>query len=645
MISSFKPLARYNLRCAPLFLIAVYATAMYAQVVPTDPLSGVWGAEVRFGVPVQGDLTLDGRSPVWRASIGGFQVPTETKGKEVRFTLPDNSAEFRGIRDSSSNVIHGEWVQQGGLIVDSQYASPVELRAIAPLVWRGTVVPLEQRVSVYLFISTKDGKTIATVSNPEGNYFRRRIYNVKRDLAKVSLQANGQTVQGTWDEKNGTLSIPLVNWLPPFQFTHRTQDNALGFYPRTPSDTRAWTYREPVADGDGWRTASMREEDLEQAPIAELIHRILAADPTSTSLKIQSLLIARHGRLVLEEYFYGFDEERVHDMRSAGKTFAPVLVGLAMQHRAQLTPQTPLYPLFKQYSSFANWEDRKAKMTLRDVMTMTAGNACDDNNDDSPGNEDKMQSDEKQKDWYKYSLDLPMLKDPGGEDAIYCSGDLNLVGGAVAASTHRWLPQFFEETLARPLQFGRYYLNLMPDGQAYMGGGAYLRPRDQLKLGQLYLDHGVWNGRRIISQPWVDESTSIHSHFDQKFSLGQEHNYGYGWHIHDLKGVGKSYRAFSAEGNGGQFVIVVPALDLVIGITGGSYGEFNQWYRWELELVPQFILPAANSAHSSSVQNHDQGDCIRWPSSFRCAAGCHSGRPGFSWTWGGDDHPVADTAV
>lgn len=226
-------------------------------------------------------------------------------------------------------------------------------------------------------------------------------------------------------------------------------------------------------------------------------------------------------------------------------------------------------------------------------MTMTAGNACDDNNDDSPGNEDRMQSDEKQKDWYKYSLDLPMVKEPGGEDAIYCSGDLNLVGGTVAAVTHRWLPEFFEESLAGPLQFGRYYLNLMPDGQAYMGGGAYLRPRDQLKLGQLYLNGGVWHGKRIISKSWVNESTSVHSHFDPKFSLGQKHEYGYGWHIHDLKSGANTYRVFAAEGNGGQFVIVVPDLDLVVGITGGSYGEFDQWYRWELELVPQFIIPAA----------------------------------------------------
>jgi len=584
------------------FVLALTAASIPSSIVSQtgglDPLTGVWGAEVRFGMPVQGELTLDGRENVWRASIAGFRVAVETHGGDIWFQLPGNIAEFRGRRDTASNTVRGEWIQQGGEILDPQYASPIEFHSIAPAVWRGTVVPLDQRISVYVFISSKEGKMTATISNPEANFFRRRVYTVARDGARVYLEANGKKMEGTLDEKAGTLSLQLVNWLPRFQFNHRTANDAVGFYPRTPSDSNAWSYRKPLPDNDGWATASMQAEGLDEAPIAELVNRILSADPAGTSLKIQSLLIARHGHLVLEEYFYGFDEDRVHDMRSAGKTFAPVLVGLAKQYGAKLTPQTPIYPLFAQYSSFANWDSRKQKIVLRDIMTMTAGNACDDNNDDSPGNEDRMQGDEQQRDWYKYSLDLPMLKEPGGEDAVYCSADLNLVGGAVAAATHRWVPQFFEESLARPLQFGRYYLNLMPDGQAYMGGGAYLRPRDQLKLGQLYLAGGVWNGKRIVSKEWVNESTSVHSRFAATYSLGQEHEYGYGWHIHHLKSGVKTYRVFAAEGNGGQFVIVVPDLDLVVGITGGSYGEFDQWYRWELELVPQFIIPAAISASS-----------------------------------------------
>ena len=537
---------------APRYILALAAVftppAVYSQAGAVDPVDGIWGAEVRFGMPVEGELTLDGREGMWRASIAGFQVAVEKNGNEISFRLPDNIAEFRGLRNAATNSIRGEWIQQGGPILDPQYASPIELHSIAPSVWRGKVVPLDQRVSVYICISSRDGKRTASVSNPEANFFRRRVYVVTREGARVSFEANGAKIEGTLDEKAGTLSLQLVNWLPGFQFTHRTVQNAVGFFPRTPFDGAAWSYREPLPEGDGWPTGSMKAVGLDQAPIVELVNRIFKADPEGTSLKIQSLLIARHGRPVLEEYFYGFDRDRVHDMRSASKTFAPVLAGLAKQHGANLAPQTPLYPLFRQYSSFAGWDARKQKVTLRDIMTMTAGNACDDNNDDSPGNEDRMQA-SAQRDWYRYSLDLPMVKEPGGEDAIYCSADLNLVGGAVAAATHRWIPDFFEESLARPLQFERYYLNLMPDGQAYMGGGAYLRPRDQLKLGQLYLAGGLWNGKRIVDKAWVAQSTSVHSRFPAAYSLGQKHEYGYGWHIHDLRSGAKTYRVFAADGH------------------------------------------------------------------------------------------------
>jgi CubicO group peptidase (beta-lactamase class C family) len=126
-----------------------------------------------------------------------------------------------------------------------------------------------------------------------------------------------------------------------------------------------------------------------------------------------------------------------------------------------------------------------------------------------------------------------------------------------------------------------------------MGGGAYLRPRDALKIGQVYLASGTWNGRRIVSQAWVKESTAHQSTFTPAMKDEGEHEYGYGWHIHHLQVEGRSFRVYAAEGNGGQFVIVVPDLDMVIGINGGSYGEFGKWYRWELDLVPQYILAAA----------------------------------------------------
>ena len=95
MMQLLKSFVRQNARWSLALVMALHASAMYAQVVGSDSLSGVWGADVRFGNPVHGQLTVDGRDQAWHASIGGFQVAAEATGREIRFTLPDNSAEFQ----------------------------------------------------------------------------------------------------------------------------------------------------------------------------------------------------------------------------------------------------------------------------------------------------------------------------------------------------------------------------------------------------------------------------------------------------------------------------------------------------------------------------------------------------------------------
>lgn len=138
---------------------------------------------------------------------------------------------------------------------------------------------------------------------------------------------------------------------------------------------------------------------------------------------IDSLLIARHGKLVFEEYFHGFDPERTHDMRSASKTFAPVLAGIALDHGSNLHPETPIYPFFEDERPFAQWDARKSHLRLRSLMTMTSGLSCDDNDDASPGNEDNMQRQTAQPNWYKYTLDLPMVAEPAAGGLLFCGSE------------------------------------------------------------------------------------------------------------------------------------------------------------------------------------------------------------------------------
>jgi CubicO group peptidase (beta-lactamase class C family) len=223
-------------------------------------------------------------------------------------------------------------------------------------------------------------------------------------------------------------------------------------------------------------------------------------------------------------------------------------------------------------------------------MNMTSG-LCDD--DDPKSSEDAMQEQTEQPDWYKYALDLPMRKDPGGSDAIYCSSNLNLMGGAVRHATGRWLPDLFDEFVAQPLEFRGFYMNLMPTGEGYMGGGLYLYPRDQLKVAQVYLSGGMWNGKRVLDRQWITESLQQRASFVSAGDFDPPvHGYGYGWHTREHKVGDKTYRDFFMGGNGGQNVIVLPALDMVVVFTGGNYAEASKFFRWEGELLPKYIIAA-----------------------------------------------------
>src|SRR5207247_887058 len=271
---------------------------------------------------------------------------------------------------------------------------------------------------------------------------------------------------------------------------------------------------------------------------------------------IHGVLIARHGKLVLEEYFHQQHRDVLHDMRSAAKSLTSVLVGAAMLHGDPIAPATPVVETMDGRTAAAAAEPRKRAITVENLLTMSSGMHCDDRDAKSPGNEDVMQSQTAQPDWYRYTLDLPMVRAPG-QAAVYCSASPNLVGGVLARASGRWLPDLFAALVAEPLGIRRYAVNLTPTGDGYMGGGVHMRPRDFMKLGQLLLDGGRWQGRRIVSADWARQSTA------SRYELRGLH-YGYLWWVVDYPYRGRTVRGFFAAGNGGQVVMGLPALDLVI---------------------------------------------------------------------------------
>jgi CubicO group peptidase (beta-lactamase class C family) len=583
---------RTTLLLLPLLSLSALAGAADGSAGP-QKLVGLWGSENLYGPTVRGELVIDGRADAWQARLAGFDVAVTHTGAALSFALPGGQGQFRGRLDGATHRIEGQWIQPPDVTNNNSYASPVELKPSQDGVWRGEVAPLEDRLSLYVQIGAgTDGALTASIRNPEFNFGRRGPYSLSLDgshVLLVSTRNSSDRMTGEYDTSADQLTFTVPNLGGTYVFTRRDRNSAAGFYPATPA--ASYVYREPLKGSDGWTPGSLEQAGLDPKPLQTLVQSILdTAYAGPHTPYIHSLLIARHGKLALEEYFYGRGAEDTHSTRSAGKTFAGVLTGIALDRGAKFGTDSKVLSLFPEYKDVANLDEKKRAMTVRDLLTMTSGLACDDGDDGSPGNEDTMQNQSQQPDWYKYTLDLPMAKDPGGDQAVYCSAGVNLLGGVVRNATGMPLPEFFAAYYAKPMDIGVYHMNLMPTGDGYMGGGIEMRPRDLLKLGQLYLDGGTWNGRRVVSAVWVKASWQAASAF------AADHHYGYTWHIVDVKSGGKDYKLYEAGGNGGQFVIVSPELDLVVGFTAGNYGDFGTWYKFMTELVPQYVISAASGS-------------------------------------------------
>ncbi|HEV2111734.1 MAG TPA: serine hydrolase [Gammaproteobacteria bacterium] len=587
------------MRMLPLLLLALlFASSTARADAPTaDTLVGLWGSERVFGPAVAGSLTLDGRSEPWQASVAGFEARVQHDKDRVSFALPGKQGSFSGQLDADGRHIQGFWVQPPGVSLDNAYATPLTLTSATKGIWQGEIHPLPDRISLYLVVSrADDGSLKAFIRNPEFNFGMRRAYKITLSGEQLTLddtQRKNDRLLGSYDPEQDRLSITLQG-IAGFDFTRRDRDHATGFYPVTPAADH-YVYRIPPQEDDGWRTGSLAEAGLDPKPLQALVQQVLDTKTDGyTTPYIQSILVARHGRLALEEYFYGFGRERPHDSRSSAKTLTGTLAGIALDQGAKFRLDTPVYGLFPEYRDFAQGspDPRKQQITVEDLLTMNSGYACDDNDDDSPGNEDTMQGQDKQPDWYKYTLDLPMKYPPGNKQALYCTAGINLLGGVIRNTTGMPLTEFFQRYYAAPLDIRDYHLNLSPTGEAYMGGGIYLRPRDMLKLGQLYLDGGTWDGKRILSEAWVKAATTQHSYFPASDYV-PGHGYGYTWHLFQVTVGGKTYSEYMAQGNGGQLVMVVPELDLAAVITAGNYGNFPTWRKFFEELMPQYVIAAA----------------------------------------------------
>jgi CubicO group peptidase (beta-lactamase class C family) len=573
--------------------VAWFCPLLALDAAPPVNLEGVWGAARHFGPAVRGTLTISDSHGSWRAQIDQYDLPVVSRAGRVEFELPGSKGSFAG-RMARDGVIRGYWVQPPTQNDGSKFASPVVLRPSGRYHWAGEVVPREDDFTLYLAITRRsDGSLGAFIRNPDRNIGRFwDIDHVERDGNRIKLmgkfRGRGDEVvlgEGVLYPADQRISIYFADRGGTFDFTPIGDDPTPGFYARG-KNPPPYEYRPPAAEDDGWKVGTLAEVGMVPEPIADFVRMIETPDASMHDPAIHGLIVARHGKLVVEEYFHGFHRLEPHDTRSAAKSVTATLVGAVMQSGARLDVSTHVYNLLYHGAPPADMDPRKKDMTVEHLLTMSSGYDCDDNKGDRPGSEDTLLDTRPDDNYYRYTLQLPMELAPGAE-AVYCSINPNLLGAVLTVATGKPVTELFQDLLAGPMQIKQYYLNLQPTGEPYMGGGVKFLPRDFMKFGQLMLNDGMWNGKRILSKTFVRRASSpfvqIRGTTDTK--------YGYLWWTRDYPYQGRTVRAYLANGNGGQFVVVIPELDMVIESNAGNYAD-RVGSLMIREYIPKYILPA-----------------------------------------------------
>ena len=311
-----------------------------------------------------------------------------------------------------------------------------------------------------------------------------------------------------------------------------------------------------------WPVSSAAEQGLSQDVLSQLDSHVRKQLP-----HLRSLLIARHGRLVFENYYGDATRDTLHNMQSMTKSVSSALVGIALRKGLIKSLDTRVTSYFPEYRDVIR-DDRMSAVTIRHLLSMSSGI-----------DEASLSFDKAFADPVREVLGWRLLFEPG-HGFKYSSAGAHLLGGVLRAVSGQSVLEFARAELFGPLGIGEVVW--YADGTGLQSGGmsALWRSRDMLKLGELYLRQGRWQRQVLIPAEYAADSVTVHNSGD---FYGAHVQYGYMWWIKTISG----HRAFWAAGYGGQYLLVLPDVDMVVLCT-------SDWkqpeYPDHFALVETFVL-------------------------------------------------------
>lgn len=356
-----------------------------------------------------------------------------------------------------------------------------------------------------------------------------------------------------------------------------------------------------------WPTSTPQAQGLDPAPLLALDSAIKAG----AFGFVDRIAVVRHGKLVLNEryerdyvaasadydltphqfnyrhpdwhpYYQGRD---VHSLQSVTKSIASALIGIAVGRGEIEGVDTPLLTLLKGYD-LTGVDPELHKATLEDLLTMRTG--IEWHESDRPiGPTNTTIQMEGSDDWVRFTLDQPMDAAPG-EKFNYNSGTSHMMSAIIREATGYTADKYAEEYLFGPLGIEDYHWKITPAGLPDTEGGLYLEAEQLLKLGQLYLNRGAWEGTQVLPESWVDQSVA---HQVESIN-GPFWNYGYQWWLINRSGI----EIWAGMGFGDQYLIVIPDYDLV-----GVVNSWNLFGGIERRIQPEFISTLLESASNGGA--------------------------------------------